>query len=586
MELPPAPDTAVRNMPPAIDAALRETEQNIMPPAPPGKQFSSYIGSKEAEVHPALRGEPANAGGEQKDIEKVYAFRDAILQGARSKGVETKAELLELFLSAASDHDSEPQTPGGAVPMLRFEALLLSLGIDPTEPSVVWITSHFQLLDNRLTASETEQTGNDEAAVEKVTAYTDVLGLLNYLQLTPEAEEQSILANLNERLCQGADRIGIKTKEELCVFLTARTECMTSDGSAIDCEKLNEQAKLLVSFVHDGIGNDEGKWEFVSKDEFWKTLAFIDPELDLGSGAIVELIERVYCINNGKINTIHLLHDLRLWPGVLEQEHWNALAETMRNRLCDCAQQKGITTKEALCALFADEDGHPKKMSIEEFATLCQEALEFNIDDAAATNSDDGNDDDQDSEPKLISFMRCFVNEDDNCIDVGELLWKLLLWPGSEEEHRALIAGRALRDDLIATAERKGLETAGDLLTSLIDSCHKMKRNDRRDVDPAVLATRLPLPRLLHVLKTEFGVLETPDLHMYLSHFEASSELSPSEDEVTNEDVETPVKLIDMIKLLGHLELYHRDAEADEDEDEETDENEDDYDDDDDETIG
>ena len=38
-----------------------------------------------------------------------------------------------------------------------------------------------------------------------------------------------------------------------------------------------------------------------------------------------------------------------------------------------------------------------------------------------------------------------------------ELLWKLLLWPGAEEEHRSLAAGRSLRQDLLTHAEALGL---------------------------------------------------------------------------------------------------------------------------------
>ena len=53
------------------------------------------------------------------------------------------------------------------------------------------------------------------------------------------------------------------------------------------------------------------------------------------------------------------------------------------------------------------------------------------------------------------------VRQRDGLVDAGELLWKLLLWPGAEEEHRSL--ADVPREDLLTHAEALGLETVGDL---------------------------------------------------------------------------------------------------------------------------
>ena len=79
--------------------------------------------------------------------------------------------------------------------------------------------------------------------------------------------------------------------------------------------------------------------------------------------------------------------------------------------------------------------------------------------------------DEDEEESEVLAFVKCFelsAEDDDDVsvsedglVDVGELLWKLLLWPGAEEEHRSLAAGRSLRQDLLTHAEALGLETVG-----------------------------------------------------------------------------------------------------------------------------
>ena len=46
----------------------------------------------------------------------------------------------------------------------------------------------------------------------------------------------------------------------------------------------------------------------------------------------------------------------------------------------------GIKTKEALCQLFADDEGHPKKMSVDEFSAVVKKGLGVSID---ASDDDD-----------------------------------------------------------------------------------------------------------------------------------------------------------------------------------------------------
>ena len=89
--------------------------------------------------------------------------------------------------------------------------------------------------------------------------------------------------------------------------------------------------------------------------------------------------------------------------------------------------------------------------------------------------------DEDDEESEVLAFVKCFelsAEDDDDVsvsedglVDVGELLWKLLLWPGAEEEHRSLAAGRSLRQDLLTHAEALGLETVGDLCALLVEKC-------------------------------------------------------------------------------------------------------------------
>ena len=115
----------------------------------------------------------------------------------------------------------------------------------------------------------------------------------------------------------------------------------------------------------------------------------------------------------------------------------------------------------------------------------------------------------------------------------------LLLWPGAEEEHRSLAAGRSLRQDLLTHAEALGLETVGDLCALLVDKCGGGKQ--------------VSVEKLLSVLKDSFACGDISDLDMYLRHF--------ADD-----------KGVALEKLLQHLELYDHGAgesSASDDEDDE-----------------
>ena len=286
--------------------------------------------------------------------------------------------------------------------------------------------------------------------------------------------------------------------------------------------------------------------------QIWAAVAAVDGSLadDDEAQRTRALVGQVYTNDDGSVDAVHLLHDLRLWPGVEESEHWNALAEDLRAKLCEGAAGAGIKTKEALCALFADDEGHPKKMRVDEFVEVCRESL--GVDVAAPDDDEDGDDGEDPGQGELVAFVRCFVVEDGGHVDVGELLWKLLLWPGSEEEHRSLVAGRSLRQDLLTTAEDQGLETVGDLCASLMGRCHQLLTGDAPDDH---LAKEVPVPALLTVLTESFGVEETADLTMYLQHFATPESKAALE---AGEADAQPV--VDLEKLLQHLELFDHDA--------------------------
>ena len=115
-------------------------------------------------------------------------------------------------------------------------------------------------------------------------------------------------------------------------------------------------------------GEPPREGEAVDAATFWRAVAAVDVALvgDEAPGTRA-LVDQMYTNDDGSIDAVHLLHDLRLWPGVEESEHWNALAEDLRSKLCEGAASVGIKTKEALCALFADAEGHPKKMTVDHF---------------------------------------------------------------------------------------------------------------------------------------------------------------------------------------------------------------------------
>ena len=69
----------------------------------------------------------------------------------------------------------------------------------------------------------------------------------------------------------------------------------------------------------------------------------------------------------------------------------------------------GIKTKESLCALFADDAGHPRKTSLKEFLAICGDELGVDVAarDLPETTDDDADDDDDESE--LLAFVKCFI---------------------------------------------------------------------------------------------------------------------------------------------------------------------------------
>ena len=80
--------------------------------------------------------EEAVQQGEQ-DIDKVYKFRDAILEGATALNIETKAELVELF----TKHAIESTSGEKVVPRKYFDELLTELKVDAKDP--------FHIMDRR-----------------------------------------------------------------------------------------------------------------------------------------------------------------------------------------------------------------------------------------------------------------------------------------------------------------------------------------------------------------------------------------------------------------------------------------------------
>lgn len=488
------------NLPPP--PGHQKVKPDVVPPAPPGNVCApgDVAKSIEAARVSTAKEEPVVEG--EADIDKVYKFRDAILEGAQALGIETKSELVELFTKRAVDGNGEK-----VVPRTHFDDLLKELKVDAQDSSTLWICGHF--------------TNENEVSSEGC-GPVDVVGLLDYLQLTPEAEEQTILAHLHDELCEGATERGMATKEELCAWLVRARDATADDGS-VDVEKLAPMARNLAEMVSNGV-TPEG--DAVDAGEFWSAVEMLDDSLTSENAPQArELIRAAYSNDDGSVDAAHLLHDLRLWPGVEEAERWHELADRLRSLLCSGAANHGIKTKEKLCELFADEEGHPKKMSVEDFVEAAQSGLGVDV----------AQKEDENEESEVLAFVRCFELsaedddevsvEEDGLVDVGELLWKLLLWPGAEEEHRSLAAGRALRQDLLTHAEANGLETVGDLCALLVEKCDASETQV------------VPVGKLLRVLKDDFGCQENGDMAMYVRHFAA-------EDAVGLE------------KLLQHLELY------------------------------
>ena len=127
-------------------------------------------------------------------------------------------------------------------------------------------------------------------------AAIDVLGLLDYLQLTPEAEEQTILAHLHDKLCEGATQRGMATKEELCAWLV-RARDATSDDGSVDLAKLAPMARNLAEMVSNGV-TPEG--DAVDAGEFWSAVELLDEGLNAENAPQArELIRAAYANARG-----------------------------------------------------------------------------------------------------------------------------------------------------------------------------------------------------------------------------------------------------------------------------------------------
>ena len=497
--MPGSPMSGVENLPPPPPGS---SKQKVSPDAPPPPPPSI---AEKGEVAAAITAAGVTTVKEEAVAPSRMASRNLYTLSisaspcATALNIETKAELVELFTSKAIESTSGEKV----VPRKFFDELLTSLKVDAKDPSTLWIAGHF--------ANENEMSSDGEPI--------DVLGLLDYLQLTPEAEEQTILAHLHDKLCEGATQRGMATKEELCAWLV-RARDATSDDGSVDLAKLAPMARNLAEMVSNGV-TPEG--DCVDAGEFWSAVELLDDGLSSENAPQArELIRAAYANDDGSVDAAHLLHDLRLWPGVEEAERWHELADKLRSLLCSGAAGVGIKTKEALCQLFADDEGHPKKMSVDEFSAVVKQGLGVSID---STDEDE-------EESEVLAFVKCFelsAEDDDDVsvsedglVDVGELLWKLLLWPGAEEEHRSLAAGRSLRQDLLTHAEALGLETVGDLCALLVEKCGGGKQ--------------VSVEKLLEVFKG-LGCGDISDLDMYLRHFADEGGVA-------------------LEKLLQHLELY------------------------------
>ena len=126
---------SVENLPPPPPGAAKQKVAPDAPPPPPSKVAEPGGARHISEVFVK---EEAVQQGEQ-DIDKVYKFRDAILEGATALNIETKAELVELFTKNAIESTSGEKV----VPRKYFDQLLTELKVDAKDPSTLWIAGHF-----------------------------------------------------------------------------------------------------------------------------------------------------------------------------------------------------------------------------------------------------------------------------------------------------------------------------------------------------------------------------------------------------------------------------------------------------------
>ena len=96
--MPGSPMDAVENLPPPPPGKQKVSPPDAdAPPPPPSKVAEKgEVAAAIQKAQVATVKEEAVQQGEQ-DIDKVYKFRDAILEGATALNIETKAELVELF---------------------------------------------------------------------------------------------------------------------------------------------------------------------------------------------------------------------------------------------------------------------------------------------------------------------------------------------------------------------------------------------------------------------------------------------------------------------------------------------------------
>ena len=117
--MPGSPMDSVENLPPPPPGSSKQkvSPDADAPPPPPSKVAEpGEVAAAIQAAQVATVKEEAVQQGEQ-DIDKVYKFRDAILEGATALNIETKAELVELFTRMPSSRLQERRSSLGSILM-------------------------------------------------------------------------------------------------------------------------------------------------------------------------------------------------------------------------------------------------------------------------------------------------------------------------------------------------------------------------------------------------------------------------------------------------------------------------------------